>query len=307
MSSSIPWRRRLSELGRGLGKPHAPLFAPLLYGVCAQMEALPPAEVTADPTRLAKNLVELGRALGTSALVVAAPSALEAEAFGADVDRDSWPPRVLGGCAADTFARDDFAGCWTRSEALDASLEACQRLAATEGSEAVLIAALTGPASLLEELCGPMPPSAGAWEFAGRALSALAREFAQRGAAAILLCERRPADDADAWRAALGTVGNIARFHRIPALLACEAWAPATWPDATVACPAFEPGVPAPALAKPYGLSVTHAPAAWAALPGAHGQARVIVTAREVPADVPVEDLVDAVDVALEVQREQDA
>jgi len=307
MNSVIPWRRRLSELGRGVGKPHAPLFAPLLYGVSAQMEALPPAEVTADPTRLAKNLVELGRALGTSALVVAAPSALEAEALGADVDRDAWPPRVRAGCAPDTFTLADFAGCWSRSEALDASLEACQRLAATQGSEAVLLAALTGPATLLEELCGPTPPGAEAWEFAGRALSALAREFAQRGAAAILLCERRAADDADAWRAALGTIGNIARFHRIPALLACEGFAPAAWPEATVACPALDSVGAAAVLSRPHGLCVAAEPAAWAALPGAQGQARVIVTAREVPADVPVETLVDAVEVALEVQREQDA
>ncbi len=307
MSTGIPWRRRLSELGRGIGKPHAPLFAPLLYGVSAQMEALPPAEVTADPTRLAKNLVELGRVLGTAALVVAAPSALEAEALGAVVDRDTWPPRVLHGCAPDTFAIADFDGSWSRSEALEASLEACQRLATTQGAEAVLVAALTGPATLLGELCGPMPPSAEAWEFAGRALGALAREFAQRGAAAILLCERRAAGDgSDAWAAALGTIGNIARFHRIPALLACEDFAPASWLAAMVACPAFEPGGRVPALAKPHGLTVAADPAAWAALPGAHGEARVIVSAREVPADVSVEALIDAVEVALDVQRERD-
>jgi acetophenone carboxylase len=306
MSTGIPWRRRLSELGRGTGQAHAPLFAPLLYGVAAQMEALPPAEVTADPTRLAKNLVELGRVLGTAALVVAAPSALEAEALGAVVDRDTWPPRVLGGCAPDTFATADFEGSWSRSEALEASLEACQRLATTQGPDVVLLAALTGPATLLEQLCGPTPPTAEAWDFAGRALSALAREFAQRGAAAILLCERRAAGDAaDAWTAALGTIGNIARFHRIPALLACEGFAPASWPTATVACPAFQPGGTVPALAKPHGLTVAAEPSAWAALPGAHGEARVIVSAREVPADVAIETLVDAVEAALDVQRER--
>src|ERR1700752_4403036 len=88
-----PWRRRLSEIGRNTGKPHPPLFAPLLYGVAAQIEALPPADVTADPTRLGKCLVELRRALGTAPLVVAAPSAMEAEALGASVDRGTWPPK----------------------------------------------------------------------------------------------------------------------------------------------------------------------------------------------------------------------
>jgi acetophenone carboxylase len=301
MNARIPWRRRLSELGRGVGRPHAPLFAPLLYGVAAQIEALPPAEVTADPTLLAKNLVELGRALGTAALVVVAPSALEAEALGADVDRDTWPPRIIAPAASTVLETADFDGLWSRAEGLDASLEACRRLVSTQDAETPLIAALTGPAALLEDLFGGTPEAPEAWDFAGRALASLAREFAQRGAAALLLCERRPPAVPAAWSAALGTLANVARFHRIPALLAFDDAAPEDWPSATVACP--PPGM-APADDRPHGLVVPAEPADWTDLAACRGDARVIVTAREVPADTPFELLVDQVELALEAQRE---
>lgn len=301
MSAPAPWRRRLSELGRGIGKPHAPLFAPLLYGVSAQIEALPPAEVTADPTRLGKCLVELRRALGTAPLVVAAPSAMEAEALGAAVDRDTWPPRVVSGTQSGVIEAVDFDGLWSQSEALDASLEACKRLAATQANEPVLLAALTGPASLLAELLDASEHSAAAYEFAGRALSALSRQFAQSGASALLLCERVPPADLEAWTAALNTISNIARFHRIPALLAFDGVAPGAWPGHVVPCADREG---ASAFDKPHGLTVSADPAAWASLVGNTGNARLVVTAREVAAETSIETLADACAEALAMERE---
>lgn len=303
MDNRTPWRRRLSELGRGTGRPHAPLFAPLLYGVAAHIESLPPAEVTADPTLLAKNLVELSRALGTAPLVVAAPTSLEAEALGAEVDRECWPPRVTAPAASAVFATAGFDDLWTRAEPLGASLEACRRLAETQPPETPLLAALTGPATLLTELCGEAPPPADAWDFAGRALASLARGFAQRGAGAILLCERQPPASPDAWSAALATLANVARFHRIPALLACEGFAPAPWPGATVPCP---PVGAMPAPERPHGRAIAADPTTWGdGLAASGGDVRVLVTAREVPADTPFEDLVEQVERSLEALREQ--
>lgn len=302
MSAPAPWRRRLSELGRGLGKPHAPLFAPLLYGICAQIEALPPAEVTADPARLVKCLGELRRVLGTAAFVVAAPTAMEAEALGSEVDRAVWPPRLTAPAAADVIALTDFADIWPRSEALSASLETTRRLSKTQSGDPVLLAALTGPASLLAELMGEEAvPGADAYEFVGRALSALSREFAQSGVSAILLCERRLPTDLDGWNAALSTISNIARFHRIPALLAFDGVEPFEWPPSTIACPA--PGQQA-AIDKPHGLTVSAEPSTWAALAGNTGSARAVFTAREVAADFSIEDLCEACEAALEMERE---
>ena len=300
---TAPWRRRLSELGRGVGKPHAPLFAPLLYGVAAQIEALPPAEVAADPTRLAKCVGELRRVLGTESLVVAAPTAMEAEALGAEVDRERWPPRVTGAAAAGLVETTGFDELWSRSEALAASLECCKRLAATQAGESALLAALTGPATLLAQLLGEGATTTEAWEFAGRALSALSRQFAQRGVSGILLCERGVPGDADvgAWGAALNTIANIARFHRIPALLAFDGADPAEWPAATISCPSR---INEGAVLKTHGMTAPHDPASWNSLIGSCGNARVVVTAREVDADFDVETLRERCEAALAIQDE---
>lgn len=302
MNAAAPWRRRLSELGRGIGKLHAPLFAPLLYGVAAQIEALPPAEVTADPTRLGKCLSELRRVLGTAPFVVAAPTAMEAEALGAEVDRETWPPKVTAAAPADAIERVEFDEVWLRSEALGASLETCKRLFATQPGEPVLVAALTGPASLLFEMTGDETATgAVAYEFAGRALSALSRQFAQSGASAILLCERRLPSDPEAWSSALHTISNIARFHRIPALLAFDGAAPREWPGSTIACPS--PAQEA-SIEKPHGLTAPADPASWADLVGNTGTARVVFTAREVAADISIEALGDLCADALDMERE---
>lgn len=286
-----PWRRRLSELGRGVGKPHPPLFAPLLYAVSAQIEALPPAEVTADPTRLGKCLSELRRVTGTAAFVVAAPTAMEAEALGAEVDREAWPPKVVACASAGVVERAEFDDLWSHSEALAASLETCKRLSTTQQGEPVLLAALTGPATLLAELLGGQAaPGAAAFEFAGRALSALSRQFAQSGACAILLCERQLPADVVAWSAALNTISNIARFHRIPALLAFDGLAPGEWPGAAIACPAPDQEA---SIEKPHGLTVSADPASWADLVGNTGAARAVFTAREVAAETSIESLGD--------------
>ncbi|MGQ0696758.1 MAG: hypothetical protein ACT4PZ_00815 [Panacagrimonas sp.] len=296
------WRRRLSELGRGIGKPHAPLFAPLLYGVASQIEALPPAEVTADPTRLGKCLGELRRVLGTAPSVMAAPSCMEAEALGASVAREAWPPRITAPASPGVIELADFDELWSQSEALAASLEATKRLSKTLSGEPVFLAALTGPASLLAELLGegaPLNPEA--YEFVGRALSALSRQFAQSGASAILLCERHLPADVEAWSAALNTISNIARFHRIPAFLAFDGVTPSQWPASTIACPALENEA---SIEKPHGLSISADPSNWADLVGNTGSARVVFTAREVAADISIEDLREACEAALEMERE---
>ena len=300
-ANAIPWRRRLSELGRGVGKPHAPMFAPLLYGVAAQIEALPPAEVTADPTRLGKCLVELRRVTGTAPFVVAAPTAMEAEALGASVDREVWPPRVTAPAPEGVIELADFDALWSQSETLAASLETCRRLSTTQQDEPVLLAALTGPASLLAELIGEGASSAAAIEFAGRALAALSRQFAQSGASALLLCERVLPADVAAWSAALNTISNIARFHRIPALLVFDGVMPSEWPGATVACP---PAEQATLIEKPHGLSIAAEPESWKYLLGQTGNARIVVTAREIDVDTSIESLADCCSDALDMQRE---
>lgn len=303
VSTAAPWRHRLSELARGAGKPHPPLFAPLLYGVASQIEALPRAEVTCDPTRLVKGLVELRRALGTSHLTTAAPAAMEAEALGAVVDRELWPPRVTAPPPAGIVELAEFDDVWPRCEALAASLEATKRLAATEPADTPILAALTGPARLATELAGrASPDDADAVELAGRALAGLARAFALAGAAALLLCEASAPAGVAGWSAALATIGNVARFHRIPLLLAFTREEPTSWPSSLVPC-AARPGDAA--AARPHGIVVSPDWTNWSAAAIApRAQTRIVVTAEEVAADASIDDLQIACEEALAIERE---
>ncbi|MCC7413115.1 MAG: hypothetical protein IT495_15980 [Gammaproteobacteria bacterium] len=301
MSGATPaatWRRRLSELGRGAGKPHPPLFAPLLYSVAAQIEALAPAALITDPTKLTKGLGELRRALGTTAITTAAPAAMEAEALGATVDRSAWPARIRAAAPADVTAVADFDGLWSRSPALDAALETTRRLHAASADD-VLIAMLTGPRRLCTELfgAGGDVAAADALEFAGRALAALADQFVRAGAAAIALLDDRCADGAfEYWDDALGTIGNVARFHRVPALLVVAADGTAgDWPAGLVPCPDAA-GV-ADLAPRACGLALAPDPGAWTGLRVAD-HVRIVLTAGEVAPDTPVATLRDAVEQA---------
>ena len=217
--------------------------------------------------------------------MTAAPSAMEAEALGAVVDREPWPPRVLAPAPHSIVELADFE--WDRSEALAASIETTKRLAATEAGEPPILVGLTGPGRLVGELFGEPAPAG--WELAGRALAALARRYAQAGASAIVLCERSAPADTRAFGSALGTIANVGRFHRIPTFLAFDREEATAWPSGVVA--------------KGVVLTISPAIETWRDIVERVGAARVVVTADEVPADTSIEALTIACEGAVRIEQ----
>jgi acetophenone carboxylase len=292
------WRKRMQDLSRNVGRPHAPLFAPLAFGVAAQIEAIPVAQMAADATRLRKNLTELRRVLGLNAMVCAVPSAMELESLGARVSND-WPPRVVA--APRNFSGEVDADAVVVSPRLAASLEAVRQIAAADTSEPVIVAALTGPASLLAQLrcVGADIDAEAGYDYAGRLLATLARLYAEAGAHVLQWHETAlPADsDIDAWKGALGTAGNVARFHRIPPVLVVdvEGVAPA-WPAQAVACPT--PAQHAGALPRAHGRAWAVDLAKWSLLPGDDASERLVTTCGELAADTPIAALKSQVEKA---------
>lgn len=232
------WRQRMQDLSRGMGRPHPSLLAPLLFGVASQIEAIDPELMARDGTRLRKNVAELRRMLGTDAVFCSAPHVSLAAAMGA-------PGAEAGvGLAAD--AR------------IQASLDAVRQWQA-DASEPVIIAAFQGPSSLAAALRRERPDLVGEtlYEHLGRGLAALVRLFAETGVQVVQFHENfaPPADEIDFWKDALGTAGNVARFHRVAPVLVVQDPAFKAWPAQMVACPGA--GQRSGVLLRPHGQALS--------------------------------------------------
>jgi acetophenone carboxylase len=281
----------MSGLARGVGKPHSPLFMPLLHGVAAEIDALPVVDFVNDATKLRKGLSELRKVLGTCAIICAVPSAMEAEALGAEVGMEVWPPVVGRGPGAAISGIDDPVATLLENSRVRASLDATRQLADLEPGDVVLAAVLTGPATLLAQL-GMSAPDEDIYEFIGRAIAGLARLYAEAGIHALVLHEAVVPSAFDAWRGALGPIANMARFHRVAPLLVFEREPPAddAWPAQLVACPPAGQG--GSFAGRAHGLAWPGDPAAWGdALPDGDDNTRVVLTTGEPGSDVRIETL----------------
>lgn len=282
------WRKRMQDLSRNAGRPHSPLFAPLLFGVAAQIESIAPAAMAHDGTRLRKNVGELQRALGMDAVVCSVPSAMEVEALGVPVD-DAWPPRPAGVLSA-ALAEEIDAARLAALPRVGASLDAVRQWQA-DASAPVIVAALTGPHTFLGQLrdAGAALGNDAGYDFVGRVLAAFARLYAEAGVHVLQWHETALPDEAgvELWKGALGTAGNVARFHRVPPLLVVEsAAAELSWPAQAVACPTHAQH--AGAMPRAHGRAWPADATQWPALPGDAASERIVTTTAEVRADIAV-------------------
>lgn len=271
------WRKRMQDLSRAVGRPHGPLFAPVLFGVAARIEAIAPQELARDATRLRKNVGELRRMLGTDAVFCSAPSEAEILALGA----------VGTDISAETVAAD---------ERIEASLGATRQWQA-DASDPVIVAALQGPASIAAALRerGAADDDEALFEHVGRGLATLARLFCEAGVHVLQWHETvAPAESQiDHWKGALGTAGNVARFHRVPPVLVMDMAVPATWPAQAIACPTL--GQHAGAMPRPHGRAWLTQPGEWPALPGETASERLVTTIGEVAPDTAIAQLLNEV------------
>lgn len=264
------WRKRMQDLSRAIGRPHAPLFAPVLFGVAARIEAIEPDAMACDATKLRKNVGELRRMLGTDAVFCSAPGEAEfgaLPAVGDEIDavRLAGEPRIA------------------------ASLEAVRQWQA-DASEPVIVAALHGPMTLVAALrrAGADAEDEALFEHAGRGLAILARLYCEAGVHVVQWHETVSPVQAelDFWRGALGTAGNVARFHRVAPLLVMAVPSAPGWPAQAVASPT--PLQHAGAMPRPHGRSWPADPSQWPMLPGETASERIVTTTAEVPVDIDV-------------------
>lgn len=271
------WRKRMQDLSRGMGKPHEPLFAPLLFGVAAQIESIPADEMALDGTRIRKNVGELKGALGGNVVFCCAPST-----------------ETLTGLSP--FGSDDHHSFISQTR-FQASLDAVQQWQA-DASKPVIAAAFFGPHQHLLSMAeqhGPPDDTAQWYEHIGANLAALVRHFAEAGVHVMQWYDSMPDTEAEVqeWKGALGTMGNIARFHRVAPLLVLSNTNVPAWPAQALACPNLAQA--SGASSRPGGLAWPADPLQWQALSDAPAFARVVTTKSEVASDTSIDSLLDAV------------
>jgi hypothetical protein len=208
------------------------LVCPLVLVQAAEIEALPAGQFLTDPTKLANGLRALHGAFGTDVIVTAAADDLAACSLAAG------HPRVA------------------------AAVEATRRLAAT-AEDAVLAAALCGPAQLAAQLGRP-PADPAAVEECGAVLLALAKAFLAAGVHLLLVVETGPVPRAAAggWRSAVTPLANVARFRQAAAAVVLADPADAVLaPRGAVVC------LPPAAAGPGQGIALAADPAAWPAPP----------------------------------------
>lgn len=125
-------------------------------------------------------------------------------------------------------------------------------------------------------------------------LASLVRACCETDVHLLQWCKASVPDEAqfDFWKGALGTGGNISRFHRVVPVVVD---APPAWPPQAVACPALDHH--AGAMARRHGRSWLAESTGWPTLPGDAASERV--TVGEVPAATDIAALL------VEVRRVQ--
>jgi len=273
------------------------LFVPLAYAVAAQVEALDVREFLQNPTKLAKGLQALHQIVAVDAIICACAGGMEAEALGAALTWDSYPPKVVSHPAHHEALTENFESVITGSARLSAALEATRRLAATVQGEPALAVVMTGPVTFTEQLSGldfshiPSEKEANAvamLEYAGKFLLELNRQFLLAGANLIVLLEDYLPQPvlSGSWYSVVTPVVNVARFHKaLTAVLPLQA--------ATESIPPFIEHLPkgsvlclpgrciTPEIARrPIGIALPNDPISWDLLEGSFP---LLTTSGEVP------------------------
>lgn len=271
------WRKRMQDFSRGMGKPHEPLFAPLLFGVAAQIESISPEEMALDGTRIRKNVGELREALGGNTVFSCAPNA---ETF-----------KGLSPLEGDDHH------CFVSQPRFEASLDAVRQWQA-DTSEPIIGAAFFGPHRHLLHVIeqqGALSDTALWYEHIGANLAAVVRHFSEAGVHLVQWYDTMPdtEEEIQEWKGALGTMANIARFHRVTPLLILDNPNVQAWPPQAIACP-DSAQVPA-APPRPHGLAWPADPERWQRLSDADASSRLITTQAEVAAHISIDSLMNAV------------
>ena len=178
-------RERARAIAGGRGG-NIRLVVPFAFEVAARISARPLDEFFTDPTHLANGLSELHQAIGADGVLCADARGMELDSAGtAGLDID----HIIG------------------NGRVGASLEACRRLRITLDNEGIVLAAVSGPATLQKQFSVSGVTAA-------EAFVEIVRHYCDAGTDGIIVMESAMPDDGECWEDGLSTARNIAVFYR---------------------------------------------------------------------------------------------
>ena len=183
---SLSVRERAQAIAAGRARD-VRLIVPFAFEVAARISARPLDDFFTDPTHLANGLSELHQATGADGILCADARGMEIASAG------------TAGLDINHIASNGRVG---------ASLEACRRLRITLENEGILLAAVSGPATLEKQF-------AVSGDDAVEAFTELVRHFCEAGADGIIAVESELPGDSECWEDGLITARNIAAFYRV--------------------------------------------------------------------------------------------
>ncbi len=207
-------RKRCRRLVKRAETPNTPLLIPLVHTVAAQIEGISLQSFLTDPTKLSKCLLALQQSLELDAILCFVDAASQAEALGAQLDWDTYPPAITAKPAGKVPEQtSDQLQAHLR---IQTGVEVLKRLGTTVTDDVLFAVTVTGPATLADQIGGTA-----SLEHCGRIISETVRLFTEAGAQVIVILEDVfPVDNDEEWLAALATVINVTRFYNaLPVLL----------------------------------------------------------------------------------------
>ena len=272
---------------QALRRQGAPVFAPLAFRLAARLEQASWDELVEEPALTAHAVRTAIPLLGLDAVFAWLDPWIEAEAAGRRVSRSGDGAVTQAGAPLSAPADAEV---FAAHATVRAAVDVAARLAAERPGKALILGAISGPATLLDRLYGTAAIDRARAE-AGVALSLrLARGFAEAGVDALVAIE--DASDVDPDRlSAFAPVFNLAAYYNRPIVLLGARPLPDAYCEAARQAGArlvAAPGLGGEALVAPVEAF------AEGAIGPAPSETRIVFSAGELPPDTPAEAVLAA-------------
>ena len=210
-------RRRCRKLAKRGKAPSQALLVPLVHTIASQIEGMAVQEFLTDATKMSKCLTSLQLAIQVDAIICFVDAGSEAEAVGAQLDWDSYPPKIA--TKPRQLMPENIPDLLRMHARIQTGVEVLKRLGATIMDESLFAVVITGPATLATQIGEGSDGEI--LEQCGRIVSETGRIFGEAGAHLIMITEEVPPKvDYQDWQAVLLPVINVARFYNaLPVLV----------------------------------------------------------------------------------------